>query len=218
MAEYPENIPEYQELADARSLAREWDSRILEFLEKKQKSGPRKDLPYQFKLILEAHKQNILKGVAMPTDEVASNFFHLVGAVKLARANTVSRLVSTHLGKAWEEMAALSHVAVSPDIEFGVRLTGVDIIFLENNILRHTQIKTQKNTLTGSQKPRSLNELRLHPKPLFAVAFDVANWTFSSKNIERAAGEAFWSKLSIRYEDVVGAARECLTSLERELF
>jgi hypothetical protein len=132
-------------------------------------------------VILARYEKTILEGAAEPSTEDAVNLFQLVGAMKLVRANSVSRLVSTHLGSAWEEMAALSHLAVSPEVDIGVRLKGVDIVFLEDGFLRHTQIKTQKNTLTGSQKGRSISELELHPRPLFAAAFDVANWTFALK-------------------------------------
>ena len=221
MPEYQEHSPETGELSDARNVARELDPKILARLKEKQKAGPLPDLRQRFDAILAKYSRTILAGAAEPATEDAANLFELVGALKLVRANSVSRLVSTHLGSAWEEMAALSHLAVSPEVDFGVRLKGVDIVFLEGEFLRHTQIKTQKNTLTGSQKGRSISELRLHPRPLFAAAFDVAAWTFPPKatsGVERVAGPAFWSKLGIDYEDVVGAARDCFLGLERTLF
>jgi hypothetical protein len=213
--------PEAIELRDARSTARELDPKILERIHQKMQAGPLSDLRSRFDSILEKHSAAILAGAAQPTPEDAGNLFELVGAMKLVRANSVSRLVSTHLGSAWEEMAALSHLAVSPEIDFGIRLKGVDIVFLENGFLRHTQIKTQRNTLTGSQKSRSISELLLHPRPLFAAAFDVANWTFppkASSGVERVAGSGFWSKLGIDYAVVVAAARKCFLDLEKELF
>lgn len=221
MAGFLENSPEANELNDARNIARELDPKIIERIKEKELAGPVPDIRPLFDAILEKYSKLILAGAAEPTSEDAANLFELVGAMKLVRANSVSRLVSTHLGSAWEEMAALSHVAISPEIDFGIRLKGIDIVFLEGGFLRHTQIKTQRNTLTGSQKGRSISELQLHPRPLFAAAFDVANWTFppkSSCGIERVAGAAFWSKLGIDYEDVVGAARDCFIALETKLF
>lgn len=182
MAENQSNSSEIQELKDARNVARELDPKILARIKEKQKAGPLPDIRKKFDVILARYEKTILEGAAEPSAEDAVNLFQLVGAMKLVRANTVSRLVSTHLGSAWEEMAALSHLAVSPEVDFGVRLKGVDIVFLEGGFLRHTQIKTQKNTLTGSQKGRSISELELHPRPLFAAAFDVANWTFPPKS------------------------------------
>jgi hypothetical protein len=221
MAENQSNASEIQELNDARNVARELDPKILARIKEKQKAGPLPDIRKQFDAILARYEKTILEGADAPSAEEAVNLFQLVGAMKLVRANSVSRLVSTHLGAAWEEMAALSHLAVSPDVDFGVRLKGVDIVFLEDGFLRHTQIKTQRNTLTGSQKGRSISELQLHPRPLFAAAFDVANWTFPPKSvsgIDRLAGDEFWAKLGIKYTDVVGAARDCFINLEKVLF
>ena len=221
MIEYQTNFSESQELNDARNVARGLDSKILKRIKEKQLAGPRVGIRKQFDEILAKYVKTILENAAAPSTENAVNLFELVGAMKLVRANSVSRLVSTHLGSAWEEMAALSHLAVSPEADFGVRLKGVDIVFLEDGHLRHTQIKTQRNTLTGSQKSRSISELELHPHPLFAAAVDVAAWTFppkSSSGIERVAGAEFWAKLGIKYADVVGAARDCFLNLENNLF
>ena len=221
MVDYPTFSSEGDELNDARNVARELDPKIILRIKEKQEKGPLTDLRTRFDAILARYAKIILVGAAEPSAEDAANLFQLVGALRLVRANSISRLVSTHLGSAWEEMAALSHLAVSPEAEFGVRLKGVDIVFLEGGHLRHTQIKTQRNTLTGSQKGRSLSELRLHPRPLFAAAFDVAAWTFpppSSCGIERVAGTPFWLKLGINYADVVGAARDCFLGLEQTLF
>lgn len=196
------------------------DQSILKHIQKK-KPLARGLMRNRFDDILAKHSKSILEGVASPSTENAANVFELVGAEKLAVANKTSRLVSTHLGSAWEEMAALSHLAVNPEADFQIRIEGIDIIVLENGLLRHTQIKTQKNTLTGSQKGRSIEELKRHPYPLFAAAFDVAAWTFpplSSSGVERVAGEAFWSKLNIRYDDVIAAARKCFAELETALF
>jgi hypothetical protein len=182
---------------------------------------PRNKLCQSFDEILERQAKYILQGVEESTGENAVNLFELVGATKLVKANRTSRLVSTHLGKAWEEMASLSHLALNPERDLNIRIEGIDIILLDGERLRHTQIKTQRNTLTGSQKGRSLTELRRHPYPLFAAAFDVANWTFpprSSSRVDRIAGEPFWNKLAISYEDVVEAARKCFAKLEKELF
>ena len=221
MVEYPSLSSEGDELNDARNIARELDPKILLRIKEKRDKGPLPDLRIKFDAILLRYAKTILTSAAQPSTEDAANLFQLVGALKLVRANSVSRLVSTHLGSAWEEMASLSHLAVSPEADFGVRLKGVDIVFLEGEYLRHTQIKTQRNTLTGSQKGRSISELRLHPRPLFAAAFDVASWTFpplASSGVERVAGAAFWSKLGIDYADVVGAARTCFLGLEDTLF
>jgi hypothetical protein len=198
----------------------ELDLMALEKIQQK-KALTRVKLCKRFEEILERQAQSIMEGVQESTGENAVNLFELVGATKLVKANRTSRLVSTHLGKAWEEMASLSHLALSPERDLTTRIEGIDIILLDGEKLRHTQIKTQRNTLTGSQKGRSLTELRRHPYPLFAAAFEVADWTFpprSSSKVERIAGAAFWDKLSINYKDVVEAARTCFAKLEDQLF
>jgi len=208
------------ELNDAASRARELDPLILARINDKRSKGQLPDLREKFDSILSKHGAKVIANAAVLTTTGATNLFELVGASKLARANILSRLVSTHLGEAWEEMAALSHLAISPEVVFGERILGVDVVFLEDSVLRHTQIKTQKNTLTGSQKDRSVAELLLHPRPLFAAAFDVANWTFppqSRSGIERVAGKGFWSKLDIDYQQVMSAAQDCILRLEAKL-
>jgi hypothetical protein len=212
---------ETAKLQEAQDLARAHESDVLNRIGRKIKDGQRKDFPKACDEILSKYAKRITEGCRSMDGSGAKNLFELVGATKLIRANQLSRVVSTQLGAAWEEIAALSSLAVSPELELGLKITGIDLIFVEPGKLRHTQIKTQKNTLTGSQKDRSVSELRMHPHPLFAAAFDVANWTFPplrSCGIERVAGEAFWSKLEIDYRQVIAAARRCVLSLEVELF
>ncbi len=204
-------------------MAHALDDQIRIALQERRELGPTPDLRERFELILTAAEAVILDAADEPDgdEENSKNLFDLVGARRLAGANKLSRLVSTHLGSAWEAMAAESHLALSTEREYGIRIQGVDIVILDGENLRHTQIKTQKNTLTGSQKDRSLEELRRHPHPLFAAAFDVANWTFppfASCNVERIAGRAFWTKLGVDYDVVFSAARNCLTRLDQNLF
>jgi hypothetical protein len=209
------------ELAKARKLARSLDDKIKEHLTEKRAIGLPKDMRERFDSILGKYAKAALASASEVGGEDAKNLYSLVGAKRLARANAVSRLVSTHLGSAWEEMAAESHLAMSPELVFGKRITGVDVVILEKDVLRHTQIKTQRNTLTGSQTGRSVAELKLHPRPLFAAAFEVAPWTFppySTCGIERIAGKAFWEKLAIEYAVVFEAAKVSLLRLEKELF
>jgi hypothetical protein len=212
---------ETAKLQEAGDLARAHEGDVLERIRKKIKAGDRRDFAKACDEILSRYAERIAQGCAQSTESGATNLFELVGATKLIRANQLSRVVSTQLGAAWEEIAAISKFAVSPELDLGLKITGIDLIFAEEGKLRHTQIKTQKNTLTGSQKDRSISELRVHPHPLFAAAFNVASWTFppfKSCGVERVAGEAFWSKLEIDYDQVVAAARRCVLSLESRLF
>tara|TARA_Y100001934_G_scaffold281252_1_gene390352 strand:+ start:783 stop:1439 length:657 start_codon:yes stop_codon:yes gene_type:complete len=173
-------------------------------------------------IIKDKIEEEIEEEIAEAQRGKVKNLFQLAGSKSLGNANMYSRKVSTILGSAWEEMAALSHIAVSPEESFNIRIKGVDIVFLEGGLLRHTQIKTKKDTLTGSQTGRSIDELNRHPNPLFAAAFDLGKcWTFppiQKCGIERLAGKAFWDKLNIDYSVVKKAATDCLLRLEKDLF
>jgi hypothetical protein len=204
--------------------ANKLEARFLKRLEQKAKAGPLPDLDRKIAEALKKYENRIAGELqsAAKTREVYSggpeNLYELVGARRLAAANKVSRSVATILGGAWEELAALSHKAISPEKEFETAIAGVDVVILSNGSLRHTQIKTQRNTLTGSQKNRSISELEMYPHPLFAAAFDVAPWTFSSPKIERLAGPAFWGLLEIPYDLVMRSAKDCLLGIERRVF
>lgn len=203
---------------------RNLDQRIRQKIEQKQQEDPLTAavLRSRFAKILKRYEKTIRDTIDKPQSGKAINLFQMAGAKKLALSNHISREVSTHLGSAWEEMAALSHNAISPEKSFNQRIEGVDIVFLEDGQLRHTQIKTKKDTLTGSQAGRSVDELNRHRKPLFAAAFDLGKgWTFPPTHrhgIERVAGKAFWDKLNIGYSIVEKAAADCLLRLEKDLF
>lgn len=204
-------------------MTKDLDEKIKAALLEKSSLGPMKNLRERFNEILCLAESAILASANEPDgdEQNAKNLFDLFGARRLAGANKLSRLVSTHLGSAWEAMAAESHLAISPELKFGERIEGIDIVLLEGQVLRHTQIKTQKNTLTGSQKPRTLVELRRHSHPLFAAAFDVARWNFPSLKscgVERIAGKAFWVKLGIDYDVVYSEAKACFDRLDHQLF
>ncbi|BCL34491.1 hypothetical protein [Nostoc sp. MS1] len=131
------------------------------------------------------------------------NLYEMCGAGVFAESNSISRKLSTDMGTLWEKIANISPHAVDPEKDFGIKITGVDSIILPEGkgSLIFVQIKTQRNTLTGSQAPRSKSELELHPHRLFAAAFCTGDsWTFSSPSIPRVCGAEFWSMIGLDYE------------------
>ncbi len=147
-----------------------------------------------------------------------ANIYELSGATTLASCNKVSRALSTILGLFWERVADISPYVISPESEFGIKIQGVDIIsmnVLTSNI-EYIQMKTQRNTLTGSQVPRVNDELGRHPNPVFCACFDTnAAWTFSvSSGIPRRCGSEFWSSIGIEYQVVLRSVTNLIRHLE----
>jgi hypothetical protein len=147
------------------------------------------------------------------------NLFQLVGATELAKANGLSRTVSTSLGQAWEDIACLSPNVLSPQRDLSIRLKGVDVVILNDDVLMHVQIKTQRNTLTGSQRTRSIRELSCYANPVFAAAFSVGQWTISpSKGLQIVSGAEFWSLIGLDYDTICAEAKREILKLEGQLF
>ena len=89
------------------------------------------------------------------------NVYQLSNAVGLSSANAITRTYSTKLGLLWEKIADLAPNVISPELDLGYKIPEVDVIVLnmEDDQLYYTQLKTQKNTLTGSQSKRTTDEL-----------------------------------------------------------
>jgi len=133
------------------------------------------------------------------------NLYELCGAAVFVESNSISRKLSRPMGDLWETIANISPYTVSPEKDFGLKITGIDSVLLCEGTGSpvFVQIKTQRNTLTGSQAPRSRNELGVHTHALFAAAFCTGeNWTFSRRNtnISRVCGAEFWSMAGLDYE------------------
>jgi len=149
----------------------------------------------------------------------SKNIYELSGAVNLASCNKVSRELSTILGLLWERVAEISPYVISTESEFGIKIQGVDIIAqnFETYDIEYLQMKTQKNTLTGSQNPRVDRELGLHINPVFCACFDTnASWTFNNVNIPRRCGAEFWSQIGIDYNLILNQVVPLIQRLDSE--
>jgi len=145
-----------------------------------------------------------------------SNIFELCGAKLLVTSNSVTRTLSTKMGRLWEEISDISPYVIIPEFEFGIKITGVDIVILSEEIVKFAQLKTQKGTLTGSQIPRAKAELSIHENPLFIAAFDLGSWTFPiSPKIPRIAGKAFWDKIHLDYDLIENNVRNMLQRIDK---
>jgi len=131
------------------------------------------------------------------------NLYEMCGAAVFAESNSISRNLSTAMGDLWEIIANISPYTVSPERDFGLKIAGIDAIILckAEGAPVFVQLKTQRNTLTGSQAPRSRSELDLHQHRLFAAAFCTGDsWTFSSPTIPRVCGAEFWDTIGLNHE------------------
>lgn len=146
------------------------------------------------------------------------NAYELAGAKELAFANKITRNLSTTMGNLWEKLADISPYAINPEMEFGIKVKGIDILCKNISLMKteSIQLKTTKNTLTGSQSGRTNSELRLHSNPKFAAAFDVSRgWTFQNDpNIEKMAGAKFWNRIGMDYDIVYQEVVSAIAQLE----
>ncbi|MFB2878568.1 hypothetical protein [Floridanema aerugineum] len=144
------------------------------------------------------------------------NLFELCGAKLLVTSNSVTRTLSTKMGRLWEEIANISPYVIIPEFEFGIKITGIDIVILSEGIVKFAQLKTLKGTLTGSQIPRAKKELGIHENPLFIAAFDLGSWTFPrTPDIPRIAGKEFWDTIHLNYELVENHVRNMLQRIDK---
>ena len=151
-------------------------------------------------------------------DNPKESIYTITNANFLSSANTLTRTLSTELGKVWEDIGSLSNCVISPDDVFGgFKLKGVDLIILEDGHLKFIQLKTAKSTLTGSQKPRSEKELAVFKYSLFVAAHNVGSWTFNSNKIDRIAGEEFWNSIGIDYQEIKDNLKILLDRIEPEM-
>ena len=145
-----------------------------------------------------------------------NNVYQTAGAKKLSSANALTRTYSTKLGLLWEEIADLAPNVISPELDFGVKykIPDVDVIVRYNGHLYYTQLKTQKNTLTGSQAPRTLAELGKYDYHWFVACIDNNSpWTFSDKK-HRLIGKEFWNKIGIDYDEIVVQLGQSIQAVE----
>ena len=149
----------------------------------------------------------------------SKNVYEMSGAVKLAFANNATRNLSTTMGHLWERLASVSPYAINPESEFNIKIKGIDLIVLNFHSaeIEYQQLKTQHNTLTGSQKPRSVEELQVHKNPVFCACFaNNSSWTFNHPDIPRVSGNDFWSRIGISYEIVLSNVKKLVLDLEKE--
>lgn len=145
------------------------------------------------------------------------NIYQLCGAKLLSGANAVTRTFSTKLGFFMERIADLAPNVASPEYDFYGKVPDIDVVVAYQGHLYWTQMKNQKNTLTGSQTGRTRAALEAFPYHWFAVSFDTkAKPTFNVPYM--IVGEAYWEKLGIDYRnDIVVNLKKLVSRVENAL-
>lgn len=188
------------------------EEEFLDFLSKKI------DNRHQISDVFEDFTYKLLPEIQSLRDmsyEKTDNIYQLSKATNLSAANAITRTYNTKLGLLWERIANLAPNVVSPELDFGFKIPEVDVIVLYKSSLYYTQLKTQKNTLTGSQGKRTVNELTSFRHHWFVACIETdAAWT-APKQLNRLLGRQFWSKIGINYEtDIVPNLIKSVSAVE----
>ena len=76
-----------------------------------------------------------------------------------------------------------------------------------------------EDTLTGSQAPRSVNELSIHTHSFFAAAFNTGRiWHFKSKYISKYRGKDFWDKINLDYDHILSEVKKMVKEVEDKYY
>ena len=166
--------------------------------------------------VFEKFEKDFIDYIPPKLENPKPSVYTLSDTFLLAQANTFSRELSTKLGEVWENVAFLSPKVISMEKIFdNFKIRGVDIIIASESEFCFCQIKTAKNTLTGSQKPRSESELKIFEKSKFCAALNLGNWNFNSDIIPRVAGQDFWDLIDIDYGDIIKYTKHTILSMEK---
>lgn len=128
------------------------------------------------------------------------------------------------MGHKLENIAQISNKTFSPEKELNIKLKGIDLIIYHEQKIKYVQLKTKKDTLTGSQSSRTINELKIHPYSIFAAALDMGNsWTINKNEcekyaIQRLAGKSFWSLIDLEYNFILSKFGETIYRINQKLF
>ncbi|HAC64102.1 MAG TPA: hypothetical protein DCF68_11330 [Cyanothece sp. UBA12306] len=232
MIKVPNNIA--KNLIDTYQLCRVMDDYLDDYFKISLSSPFLLNISEEIDNIMAKFKKEVLEGlrqekeqfrkISKTTKQRFKNIFQFSGSENLYLSNIYTRFISENLGHKFEDIANLSNQVYIPNQEIGIKLKGVDLIIHDRGIIKYTQLKTKKDTLTGSQKDRSIEELKIHPYSIFAAALDMgSSWTISAKsvknyNIELMAGKSFWSLINLDYDLMLSKVAKTINELDKELY
>ena len=219
------------ELKSAYSKARAIDEFLIKDYFPNQKSPSDSQKVKQVKQILKVFEEDVLSSLLAAKDNFSNtrkttsktktNLFLIAGTKNLFLSNKYTRTITTTLGNILEQILEIDKSkCFDSEIHFNLKVKGVDKFILdESGNIRHVQVKTKKDTLTGSQAKRSVIELGIHPNPIFAALFDFGSWHFPiHSKIARMTGNEFWALVGLDYEMVLNQVCKSLQRIEKALF
>lgn len=227
--ECPFNVTD--ELKRAYSNSRVIDEFLLKQYFPNQKPPSKTQKLKELKQILKTYENDVLKRLLETRDNFKEirkttkpnkqNLFLVAGTKNLFLSNKYTRTITTTLGNRLELILEIDKSkCFDTETNFNLKIPGIDKFILDNDgKIRHVQVKTKKDTLTGSQVKRSVIELGIHPNPIFAALFDFGGWHFPKhEKITRITGNEFWSMVSLDYETVLDEVCKSLRKIEKALY
>ena len=219
------------ELKRAYSNSRAIDEFLLQEYFPNQKSPSKTQKSKQLKQILKKYEKDVItklletkdnfQEIRKTTSPRKQNLFLVAGTKNLFLSNKYTRTITTTLGNRLENILEIDKSkCFDAEIQLNLKIPGIDKFILdENGQIRHVQVKTKKDTLTGSQVKRSVIELGIHPNPIFAALFDFGSWHFPKhEKIARMTGDEFWSLVGLDYETVLDEVCKSLQRIEKALY
>jgi hypothetical protein len=195
-------------------------NKFIEVYLSKIKSELPKELNLKISEKINLFKNDYIKRVLpLKIKETPTNLYQMSGAIDFAKINLILRSLSTCMGKLWEDIADCSMLTISTEKEFDIKINGIDIIFIKEKKIFYAQIKTLEGTLTGSQVPRSIEELSIHKNSYFVAAFETGtDWTFNSDKIQRLKGKEFWSLIELDYDHILNEVKKMIKDIENAYY
>ncbi len=228
----PQNIPE--SLKEDYKIARTLDNYLEDYFDINNQFTSISNVDIKIDKILAKFIKEVMDGVSQEKDKFRKamntkkkrykNIFEFSKSENLYLSNIYTRFISENLGHKLEEIANLSNNVYIPDQELGINIKGIDLIIYDQGLIKYTQLKTKKDTLTGSQKDRSITELSIHPHSIFAAALNMGNsLTISKKsvenyNIELLVGDSFWSLINLDYNLILNKIAKAIKFLYKKFY
>ena len=175
----PDNIPE--SLTEDYKIARTLDNYLEDYFDINNQFTSISNADRKIDKILDKFIKEVLDGVYQEKDKFRKamntkkktfkNIFEFSKSENLYLSNMYTRFISENLGHKLEEIANLSNNVYIPDRELEINIKGIDLIIYDQGLIKYTQLKTKKDTLTGSQKDRSIIELSIHPHYIIVLDY-----------------------------------------------